>query len=222
MVKQVEKKKRQAYPPQQSRSEQTMARLLDASERLLQKTPFELISVADIVREADSSVGAFYSRFGSKEVLLSALYDRYDSQLADRVLRACKKITSTHNNLIDASKAIVSFIVKTYRQQRWLMRAIALHARNHPELIDTEQRAKRSSLHRQLAELLNKYRKDITNLDKHAIEFGLFLVASAAREKILFAEAPHAAATVRNDRQLIEQLSVALIGYLQIPKQISK
>ena len=66
-------------PPLQSRSEKTLANMLDATERLLEDRSFEEISVADIVREASCSNGSFYARFREKSSMLPALYDRYDT-----------------------------------------------------------------------------------------------------------------------------------------------
>lgn len=76
-------------PPAQGRSRETLARLLDATERLLADRTFDNVSVNDIVKEARSSVGSFYARFDSKDALLRALHQRYDEEsraTADRAL----------------------------------------------------------------------------------------------------------------------------------------
>ena len=73
-----------ARQPQQTRSRQTLERILDATEELLRKKPFEEINVAEIVGLARSSVGSFYARFGSKEGLLPLLYQRYDREVQRR------------------------------------------------------------------------------------------------------------------------------------------
>ena len=52
--------------PQQARSQATLARLLDATEVLLDEAPFDDLSVQDICKAAKSSVGAFYARFADK------------------------------------------------------------------------------------------------------------------------------------------------------------
>ncbi len=65
--------------PQQTRSRRTRKAILKAALELLATKPFHDVSVTEIVTRAGVSVGAFYSRFASKESLLDAL----DAQLSD-------------------------------------------------------------------------------------------------------------------------------------------
>lgn len=65
--------------PQQNRSRRTHKAILDAALELLATKPFHDVSVTEIVTRAGVSVGAFYSRFASKDSLLDAL----DAQLSD-------------------------------------------------------------------------------------------------------------------------------------------
>lgn len=59
--------------PKQSRSRRTHKAILEAALDLLASKPFHEVSVTEIVGRAGVSVGAFYSRFASKESLLDAL-----------------------------------------------------------------------------------------------------------------------------------------------------
>ena len=77
-------------PPKQDRSRATQTRILDVTARLLEKEPFEAISVRRIVDEAGTSIGSFYARFGDKNALLSALYGEYEGQLQSRLARLQK------------------------------------------------------------------------------------------------------------------------------------
>ena len=70
-------------PPRQARARATVERIFEATVRLLADRPFEAISVADIVSEAHTSVGAFYKRFSSKDALLPVLRESLQ-QLAGR------------------------------------------------------------------------------------------------------------------------------------------
>jgi AcrR family transcriptional regulator len=62
--------------PQQGRSRRTMERIIEAAEELFGEYGYEGASVAEIVRRAQSSVGAFYSRFKDKEGLFLHLHAR--------------------------------------------------------------------------------------------------------------------------------------------------
>jgi AcrR family transcriptional regulator len=66
--------------PQQRRSHQTMERLLDAAEELMMERGYESTTVADVVRRAGSSVGAFYARFADKDALVRCLLSRFVEQ----------------------------------------------------------------------------------------------------------------------------------------------
>ena len=61
---------------------------LDAAQRLIQGKGYEAMSVQDVLEAVDTSRGAFYHYFDSKQALLEALVDR----LADGVLAAAAPV----------------------------------------------------------------------------------------------------------------------------------
>ena len=63
--------------PSQDRSRLTAGRFIEAAFDLLESRTFEELSVADIAKAADRSVGAFYQRFGSKDDFLAVLLTSY-------------------------------------------------------------------------------------------------------------------------------------------------
>ena len=63
--------------PSQDRSRKTAERFLEAAFRLLESKTFDELSVADLARAAERSVGAFYQRFGSKDDFLVVLMVAY-------------------------------------------------------------------------------------------------------------------------------------------------
>ena len=58
---------RSVAAPKQARSQQTLLRILDAAEALIQEKGLADASIPEIVRRAGSSVGGFYSRFRDNE-----------------------------------------------------------------------------------------------------------------------------------------------------------
>lgn len=66
--------------PQQSRSQASLGRILDATERLLEDRPFSEITVSDIAEEASVSTGLLYSRFESKDAILPYVVTRFLEQ----------------------------------------------------------------------------------------------------------------------------------------------
>ncbi len=63
--------------PSQDRSRLTAERFIEAAFNLLESNTFDELSVADIAKAADRSVGAFYQRFGSKDDFLAVLLTSY-------------------------------------------------------------------------------------------------------------------------------------------------
>ena len=60
-------------PPQQSRSRETLDRILDAAEQVLAEKAFGEATLAEIMDRAGVTVGAFYRRFPDKNALLRHL-----------------------------------------------------------------------------------------------------------------------------------------------------
>ena len=113
-------------PPVQTRSEQTLKRLLDATTHLLNDRSFEKLTVQEIVREASSSVGSFYARFDGKEAVLQALHERYvaeswpttDASLAPEAWQAVP--------LRQILEGLCSFLVEFTWDNRGLKRALVI------------------------------------------------------------------------------------------------
>lgn len=61
----------------QKRSRKTYDALISAGFRLLEKHPFEAITVAYLAREAGYSIGAFYTRFRSKDEYFSSMLQHH-------------------------------------------------------------------------------------------------------------------------------------------------
>ncbi|WP_332654746.1 TetR/AcrR family transcriptional regulator [Brevundimonas sp.] len=72
-------------PPQQKRSEATLARILGAARTLLATRDLDDITVEDIAREAGVSVGALYTRFKGKDELLTHLLDATQREQVGRL-----------------------------------------------------------------------------------------------------------------------------------------
>jgi AcrR family transcriptional regulator len=68
-------------PPRQQRSQETLARILDAADRILDGRSFDELSVEEVLIEADVSRSSFYARFSNKSALLPALFDRYRARV---------------------------------------------------------------------------------------------------------------------------------------------
>ena len=126
--------------PQQTRSQETLGRILDAAQVLVSEKGFEDTPVAEVVRRAGSSVGAFYTRFPDKDALLHALHDRFFEQAvatADSALDPARWEGATIAEVLDA---VVSFLASIYREQSGLLRAFVIRNHTDPEFLARQER----------------------------------------------------------------------------------
>lgn len=212
----ISPEKRRITPPKQARSRATFEHLLDALEELLRTRRFEDITVRELVLRSGTSIGSFYARFPTKETLLPALYDRYDATL-HRTARSGPAPTDEDAPLEVIVAEMFRRVVDRMIRRRWLMRAVSLHARSHPELIPEEQRARRVDLHRAWRERLLRHRDRMSHPDPEtAVAFGLFMTVTACREKLVFADAPHASSFELSRDGLVAEATRALLAYLGV------
>src|SRR4051812_49035861 len=73
------------HPPRQHRSQETLDRILDAAEHVLDAKPFAEATLGEIMDRAGVTVGAFYRRFPDKDALLHLLDERFFAELYARV-----------------------------------------------------------------------------------------------------------------------------------------
>jgi AcrR family transcriptional regulator len=205
-------------PPLQERSRRTLERILRATERLLEKRPFEAISVAQIVRGARTSVGSFYARFDDKSAMLTSLYERYADEVDVRIAAWQAEQGGPGPGLEGAAAWVAGYLIDSFRGRRNLLRALALHVRQHPGEVDEADVAQRAAQHRFLEQALLAHRDRIPDDDpERAVRSALFLAASACRERILFDDATHARSAPQSDAGLVADVTRMLAGYLLFP-----
>lgn len=151
-------------PPLQARTQQTLARLLDASEALLAERPFDAIAVADIARRADSSVGGFYRRFRDKDALLHSLHERYTAEALATAEAALDPRRWAGARLPALVRAFVEFLVRIDRRRTGLRQAVAARARSDPAFRERSRRLRRR-IADGLAALLRARRDEFTHPD---------------------------------------------------------
>ncbi|MGH7724360.1 MAG: TetR/AcrR family transcriptional regulator, partial [Candidatus Eiseniibacteriota bacterium] len=200
--------------PLQSRSRETMDRFAEAAEELLREKPFEEISIQSIVRRSKRPIGSFYARFPSKEALLPYLYERYHRGLEPLFAARLARVDWDALDFDETIAGVVDFLMATYDERRWLMRALVLFTRTRPDAVSPEMIEGRRRVFDRVGAILLRHRSRIAHADPAAaIRFGIFLVSSVAREKLLF-DAPHSRITPMTRRQLRDELIRTLDSYL--------
>jgi AcrR family transcriptional regulator len=119
----IESESRWIVPATQARSRNSLARILDAAVRLMDKRPFRDITVSEIARVAKTSPTSVYARFENKNALLGGLFERYAIAQRDRVatlldLELCRVVP-----LAVTLRRAFPEIVADYRRNQSLIRA---------------------------------------------------------------------------------------------------
>jgi AcrR family transcriptional regulator len=112
----------------QARSRRTYQALIDAGFRLLESEEFESLTIAGIAEEAGYSVGAFYSRFESKDEFFEAMVAHH---IAERTAERARLLaTESRDTLISA---LIDGLVRHYWRRRRFWRAVLMRSTNDPE-----------------------------------------------------------------------------------------
>ncbi len=207
-------------PPQQARSQETLHRILDAAEALVSEKGFEDTPVAEVVRRAGSSVGAFYTRFRDKDGLLHALYDRYYAEAIATADAALDPERWEGATIPEILSSVIRFLVEIYRERTGLLRVFTLRNYSDPEF---QARQERLSHHvnDRLAALLMARRHEITHPDpERAAAFGLTLVFSTLESVVLFGEFRSGALNLDDDELAVEFMRV-YFAYLGLQEERS-
>ena len=201
--------------PVQARSQETLARVLRATEQLLERAHFEDIAIGQILRRSGVSAGSFYARFHSKEDILPHLYAAYSADLAARMAGWLAPARWEKLKLAARIRELLALAVANYRERCGLLRAVALLARSRPKQVAKSALRERDDQYRASAALLLQCRAEIRHPDPElAVQTGLLFTLAACRDKILFAEAPHPASIKLTEAQLTAELARALHAYL--------
>lgn len=118
---------RWVHAPKQKRSQETLDRLLDALEGIFAEGGgLEQVSIAEVARRAEVSVGAFYARFKHREAALYALHERFcveAKRTADDALIPARWEGVPLGGIV---RAVAGFLVDEYAARPGLRRAVLL------------------------------------------------------------------------------------------------
>lgn len=200
--------------PAQDRSQRTLLRLLDATERLLAERPFEAISIQDVVREARSSVGSFYARFEGKEALLHALDERYLREGLATTESRVAEIVEQSRDLDEAMEALYRMLIRAHSERHGLLRALVLHARTHPNpAFQKRGDALLRSMLTGLDEIVAAFAPwKRSKRARQTARFAFMMGLHAVREHALFPEGPAQAAPM-SEAKLAEELARTFVLY---------
>ncbi len=199
--------------PKQARSEETLRRILEAAESLIEEKGLADASIPEIVRRAGSSVGGFYARLEDKNALLRALEERFFANLGERL----ERLTDAHrweaSSLPEIVAACAHELVSTARERRNLIQAFLFRASQDPELHHAALRFRDRVSHR-LSQLLLQRREPLRHPDPLvAIDLGVQLAFGLMFQLVLDGEL-RAGGRVLRDCEIKKELELNFLRYL--------
>lgn len=114
--------------PNQARSQQALERFLAAGESLLAINRFEDAGIAEISREAKSSVGTFYRLLEDKETLSLLLLQRFILNTENEIKEKFDPSAWEDKTIQEFSQHFASIFVSVYKGRRGVLRALILRA----------------------------------------------------------------------------------------------
>ena len=200
--------------PKQSRSKETLRRILDATETLLEKSSFDRLSIQEITRRAGVATGSFYTRFENKTAVLQVLFERYLED-TERIALDATEPSGLRRPLVERVRGMCDLLVHTFRARRGVSRAAQIHYLRFPEHVSAQMRKRLEGMYERIAKVILGDGKGIMHADPiWATRFALQMATAMCRAKILFTDHPVPDRAVVNDRRLIEELTRTLVGYL--------
>jgi AcrR family transcriptional regulator len=199
--------------PRQARTREGLVRLLDAAEALVAARGFDDAGIAEIARQAGSSVGAFYRRFADKDGLLHALHERFCDEAratADAALAPARWGGATTDAVLHE---FTRFLVQVFREREGFFRAILQRGTADPVVRERTDRLFEHLADR-LAALLRGRRGDIAHADPRlAATVGLRVVIGTLTHTI---QAQPRALSLADER-LGAELARVFTAYLGVP-----
>ena len=198
-------------PAQQDRSRDTHQRIVAAAERLLSRgRAWSELTVAELVDEADASIGAFYNRFRDKDALLHVLQLELYAQGAATAVKAAELAAS--GAALDALvRAFVTVAVASYREQRGLRRALLVEMCTNAVFRDRAIELSKQTC----AGLVAGLSAHVRSSDKlpTVIDVAHRFVYGTLDQVLLYDDQSPTGRRI-TDAQLTEELTTACLGYL--------
>lgn len=205
---------RGAYVPKQLRSVDTLNRIAIAGRELFLERDYEQVAVGDIAARAGISVGAFYTKFPSKERLVAFLVADLAAELRERIAIGLDPARWTGTPLHDIIGWYVDEMAKAFVRYRGLLRPATILAR---QTDDEELRAilKRFNLdvHGRFRTVLLESPAILARLRTAVtIDVMILTISSALREVLLYGEPVSRLSP--GHREIIHEVKACAVAYL--------
>ena len=196
--------------PTQDRSRESLRRVFEATNHLLQEKIFDQMTVGEISAASNVSVGSIYQRFGSKNDLLWSLYEAYIDEASERIRALLDQETDL--DLETRIDYLTREVCSLFRKHRGTVKSLLLKYRHDPELVPDLYIQRIEKAYKAAEKFLRQGCP--SEVPTRRVRFAFSLLLTSCRERILFADLSGVGSTPRSDAAFVEYLTAALSGVL--------
>lgn len=200
--------------PRQARSRRTLARIIDAFEHALLTQTFEEVTVGAICKRAGCSVGTFYGRVESKDVLLEHLRERMFTEVRGTLAELFSPDRARTMSLPQLIREQLAVLIDFHHERRGVLRAVIVQARRQTAFAGPTKAFNTAVLRLVTASWL-EHREAIGHDDPvTATEQAALMIAGYLRESVVFVELWPGQRPLARNAQL-DHLCHLVLGYLR-------
>jgi AcrR family transcriptional regulator len=204
-------------PSRQKRSREMTAALLAAGADMLRTRSLAELSIEALCTKVGATVGAFYSRFESKEAYFNALIELAARDGARRLSAMTANAALKNTSLAEVCRVLVSGIIGWIRIHEGVLRAALQHDDTRPDRWTTFKGLARTSVAGATPALLRAMGKGRAAAKTRGIAFGFQVVLGTLVNAILNDPGPLSL----HDREMEDRLSGCLLLLLEAEMQRS-
>lgn len=198
-------------PSRQKRSRETTQALLQAGAELLRRRSLAELSIEALCAEVGATVGAFYSRFESKEAYFNALVALAARDGERRVSDMATLAAGRESELSARCHQLVRGVISWMRAHEGVLRAALQHDDNKPDKWTPFKQIARANTERATPLLLSAMGKGRRAAKTRTIAFGFQVVLGTLVNAILNDPGPLSL----HDKELEARLGDCLLRLLQ-------
>ena len=208
------------FTVKQSRSRESLQRLLTAAEDILTERGLEGATIPRIAAKAGLSPGAVYRRFPDKDALLQTVVLTLMEQNDESVKTQLTPELAEQVSLKQFVKQMIQQSLQEHRQNPILKRSLDQYVLTHPNVAFRKKVMKLNiRTIRRVADFLLLKRKEIKHPDPEtAVSFALIQVAFTLRDMILLDTMIEDSSSLlpQDDDWLLRELTRAFLNYLDV------